>query len=88
MNYIRMVTLFLNKLRESKRSKQGFFTSKSFFSLLLLKFRIPCEQGLHFRGIGYIRNRGFNSFLENKIKLSVKKPKWQSLLARLRALFL
>ena len=79
MNYIKMVTLFLNKLRESKRSKQGFFTSKSFFWLLLLKFRIPREQGLHFRGIGYIRDRGFNSFLENKIKLSVNKPKWQSL---------
>ena len=88
MNYIRMVILFLNKLRESKRSKQGFFTSKSFFSLLLLTFRIPCDQRLHLRGIGYFQDRGLNSFVDNKIKLSVNKPKWQSLLARIRALFL
>ena len=82
MNYIWMVTLVLNKLRESKRSKQGsFFTSKSFLSLLLLTFRIPCKQRLHFRGIGYIRDRSFNSFVDNKIKLSVNKTKWQSLLA-------
>ena len=82
-----MVTLFLNKLRESKRGKQGFFTSKSFPSLLLLTFRIPCEQRLHFRGIGYIQDRGFNSFLDNKVKLSVDRPKWQSLLARIRLFF-
>ena len=31
MNYIRMVTLFLNKLRESKRSKQGFFYVQELF---------------------------------------------------------
>ena len=33
----------------------------------------------------YIQERGFNSFADNMIKLSVNKTKWTGLLARIRA---
>ena len=36
----------------------------------------------------YIKDRGFNSFASNMIKLSVNETKWSSLLARTRALIL
>ena len=36
----------------------------------------------------YIKDRGFNSFASNTIKLSVNETKWSSLLARTRALIL
>ena len=36
----------------------------------------------------YIKDRSFNSFASNMIKLSVNETKWSSLLARTRALIL
>ena len=36
----------------------------------------------------YIKDRGFNSFVSNMIKLSVNETKWSSLLPRTRALIL
>ena len=36
----------------------------------------------------YIKDRGFNGFASNMIKLSVNETKWNSLLARTRSLIL
>ena len=42
---------------------------------------------LYSRWVPLIKDRGFNSFTSNMIKLSVNETKWSSLLARTRALF-